>query len=325
MCVVRHNSIHDNYSVNLYLDSVSHSLYDGNLIYETMAGNDLEGIEISDEGHYPAADLPAPVNSYNTIINNVIYNHAVGIDFWMSDEWSTTLQNQSGLRYDVISNNTLVNNVGGIRWDASPAHIGTTMENNIIVSAAGTSPAYLLYAKSAGGISLDHNLWFAPDLSQPYLWLTDQTDHAGFMTDSGQGASDVLVDPMLVGPYTAPPASNLALAMGSPAIGKGIPLAAVTTDFLGAARPATGDDIGAFQYGAVVPPDGGGPMIGDGGVSSNSDGSVETGGDGGTHSSSHSSHGCSFTSAPGAAPWWLALFGLSLVRLFRQRRATASS
>ncbi len=51
-CTVAHNVIHDNFSVNLYLDSISHSTFDGNLIYETEAGNDLEGIEISDEGHY---------------------------------------------------------------------------------------------------------------------------------------------------------------------------------------------------------------------------------------------------------------------------------
>jgi hypothetical protein len=318
-CTVAHNVIHDNYSVNLYLDSVSHSLYDGNLIFETMAGNDLEGIEISDEGEYPAADLPAPVNSYNTITNNVIYNHAVGIDFWMSDEWSTqALQDQSGLRHDVISNNTLVNNVGGIRWDASPAHVGTTIENNIIVSAAGTSPAYVLYAKSAGGISLDHNLWYAPDLTQPFLWLSDQTDHAGFVTDSGQGGSDVLADPMLAGPYTAPPATNLALQMGSPAIGKGLSLATVTTDYLGAARPATGVDIGAFQYGAIVPPDGGGVTV-------SGDGGVQSGEDGGTRSPSHGSHGCSYSTEPAGAPWMIVILAGSLVRLFRQRRDSASS
>ena len=34
-CTVAHNVIHDNYSVNLYLDSISHSTFDGNLIYET--------------------------------------------------------------------------------------------------------------------------------------------------------------------------------------------------------------------------------------------------------------------------------------------------
>ncbi len=265
-CTVSHNVIHDNFSVNLYLDSISHSTFDGNLIYETNAGNDLEGIEISDEGHY--SDLPAPVNSYNTIINNVIVNHNLGIVFWYSDEWSTqALNDESGLRYDVISNNTLVNNLGSFKWDASPAHVGTTIQDNIVVAAAGTSPLYLLQANSAGGIALDHNLWFAPDLAQPYLWVGDQTDHAGFVTASGQGGSDVLADPLFAGPWAAPPAANMQLTQGSPAVGAGVALAAVTDDFLGATRPATGADIGAFQYGATAPADAGSKPPGeDGGI-----------------------------------------------------------
>jgi parallel beta-helix repeat protein len=279
-CTVAHNVIHDNFSVNLYLDSISHSTFDGNLIYETDPNNDLEGIEISDEGHY--ADLPAPVNSYNTIVNNVVVGHNLGIVFWYSGEWPTqALNDQSGLRYDVISNNTLVDNKGSFKWDASPAHIGTTIENNLVVAAAGTSPIYLLQAKGAGGVSLDHNLWFAPDLAQGFLWVGSQTDHTGFVNASTQGGGDVLGDPLLVGPWAAPPATNLALEMGSPAIGAGVVLAAVTHDFLGALRPATGTDIGAFQYGAPAPDDGGVGPMGDGGVEWPDDAGAQSGNDGG--------------------------------------------
>ncbi|MGO9837981.1 MAG: right-handed parallel beta-helix repeat-containing protein [Polyangiaceae bacterium] len=58
-CQYLHNVIHDNYSVNLYLDSISHSVIDGNLIYESTPGNNnLVGIELSDEKY---SDLPAPV------------------------------------------------------------------------------------------------------------------------------------------------------------------------------------------------------------------------------------------------------------------------
>jgi hypothetical protein len=284
-CTVAHNVIHDNYSVNLYLDSISHSTFEGNLIYETDPGNDLEGIEISDEGHY--SDLPAPVNSYNTIINNVVVGHNLGIVFWYSGEWSTqALNDESGLRYDVISNNTLVNNKGSLKWDASPAHVGTTIENNVMVAAAGTDPVYLLQAKSAGGIALDHNLWLAPDLEQPFLWLSDQTDHAGFVAASSQGAGDVLADPLFAGTWTVPPATNLALTMGSPAIGVGVTLAAVPDDFLGAPRPSTGFDLGAFQYGAVAgvgaTGDGGVGATGDGGTSLPVDGGPAAAGDGGS-------------------------------------------
>jgi hypothetical protein len=280
MCTVAHNVIHDNFSVNLYLDSISHSVFDGNLIYETDPNNDLEGIEISDEGHY--SDLPAPVNSYNTITNNVIVGHNIGIAFWYSDEWSTqALNDESGLRYDVISNNTVVNNKGSLKWDASPAHAGTTIQNNVFVSAAGTSPSYLLQANSAGGISLDHNLWFAPDLAQAFLWVGNQTDHAGYVTASGQGGGDVLGDPLLAASWSVPPATNLELTATSPAVGAGVTLSAVTEDFLGAARPASGTDIGAFQYGAAPPVDGGVGPGGDGGVGPRGDGGVGPTGGGG--------------------------------------------
>jgi hypothetical protein len=351
-CTVAHNVIHDNFSVNLYLDSISHSTFDGNLIYETDPGNDLEGIEISDEGHY--SDLPAPVNSYNTIINNVIVGHDLGIVFWYSGEWSTqALNDESGLRYDVISDNTLVNNKGSLKWDASPAHVGTTIENNIFAAAAGTSPIYLLQAKSAGGITLDHNLWFAPDLTQPFLWLSDQTDHAGYVSASGGGEGDVLADPLLAGPWTVPPATNLALTKGSPAVGAGVSLPAVTHDFLGDARPGVGSDIGAFEYGAMALVDGGvasaddggvGPTTGDSGMASSEeggfepgvDGSVSTTGDGGVSRgpgghAAPSSSGCSCSQAGtggrGASPespTWLAL-AAGWIAVSRLRRRVGPS
>ena len=290
-CTVSHNVIHDNYSVNLYLDSVSHSTYDGNLIYETDPNNDLEGIEIADEGHY--SDLAAPVNAYNTIVNNVVVGHNLGIVFWYSGEWSTqALNDQSGLRYDVIANNTLVNNKGSLKWDASPAHVGTTIENNVFVSAAGTSPVYLLQAKSANGVALDHNLWFAPDLPQGFLWLGSGSDHPGFVKASSQGAGDVLGDPLLAGPWAAPPATNLALTKTSPAVGAGVSLAAVTHDFLDAPRPAAGADIGAFQYGATAP--------GDSGVGPSGDGSVTAANDAGVGIDDGAGAGAGVTTGPDA-------------------------
>jgi MYXO-CTERM domain-containing protein len=256
-CTISHNVIHDNYSVNLYMDSISHSLVDSNFIYESDASNDLEGIEISDEYY---SDLPAPVNSYNTITNNVLYNNNLGIVFWMSDLWPTeTLQNQSGLRYDVIANNTVVNSQGALKWDSSPAHVGTTLENNIFVAAPGTNPLYLLQANSAGGISLDHDLWYAPDISQPFLWVGNQTDHADWVTATSEGAGDVLSDPLFaVGEtWTAPPPTGFELTSASPAVHAGVTLSSVPDDFLGDVRPSGAYDLGAFQYGAQPAPDGG--------------------------------------------------------------------
>jgi Right handed beta helix region len=335
-CTVAHNVIHDNYSVDLYLDSISHSTFDGNLIYETNPANDLEGIEISDE-YYP--DLPAPVNSYNTIINNVIVGVSEGIVFWYSDLWPTmALNDQSGLRYDVISNNTVVNNGGSLKWDASPAHVGTTIENNIFVAASSSSPAYLLQANSAGGISLDHNLWYAPSLTQAFLWVGDQVDHAGFVSASMQGAADVLADPLFAGTWAAPPASNLELTASSPAIDAGVALSSVPDDYLGASRAGSGYDLGAFQYGAMLPTDGGGAGPGtdgsvgpapEGGVAP--DGGVAPGADAGNDAatssgSSGKGSGCSCSSAGKRAgnEGGLSALGIAALGLaFRRRRVRA--
>jgi MYXO-CTERM domain-containing protein len=329
-CSISHNVVHDNYSVNIYLDSISHSTIDGNLIYETSPSNDLEGIEFSDE-YYP--DLPAPMNSYNTVINNVIVGHNLGIVFWLSGEWPTPALNQeSGLRYDVIANNTLVNNKGSLKWDASPAHVGTTIENNIMVIAAGMSAVYLLQANSANGVTLDHSLWFAPDLPQPFLWLQNQSDHAGFVSASGQGGGDVLGDPLLAGPWTAPPATHLELTKGSPAIGKGAVLTAVPDDFLGAVRPSSGGyDLGAFQYGAAPPPDGGvavGPTTDGGTPDAGAPGEGE-GGAGGAEAggapgpSAHAGCSCS-TDGGGSRRGAAQLAGLLVLALASARRRVRS-
>jgi MYXO-CTERM domain-containing protein len=335
-CTVAHNIIHDNYSVNLYLDSISHSTFDGNLIYETTPGNDLEGIEISDE-YYP--DLPAPVNSYNIITNNVIVGHNQGITFWFSGEWPTAaLNNESGLRYDVIANNTVVNNVSALKWDASPAHVGTTIQNNIFAAQAAASPNLLLQANSAGGIGLDHNLWYAPSISDAFLWLDNAVDHAGFVSASMQGGGDVLSDPMFAGSWSVPPATNLELTKGSPAIGAGVTLSQVPDDYLGAPRPSGKYDLGAFQYGAKPPSDGGvgpgpdastGPGA-DGGKGSSPDGGIGPGTDAGKDARAGSGNGeapgassgcaCSSVATRSGQAGALAVLGVALLGLGSRRR-----
>ncbi len=269
---VSHNLIHDNGPVNLYLDSISYSTFDGNLIYETSLSNSLVGIELSDEC-YPELLASGPVNSHNTIINNVLYGNRLGIVFWWSGTsqgngcaWTLAQANQSGLRYDTIANNTVVDSHTSVKWDASPAHVGTTIQNNIVAVAAGLAPWALLQANDAGGggIALDHNLWYAPDQAQPFAWVGTSLSHAAWVTatlqDIGvaQGSGDVLADPLFAGSWIAPPATNLDIGATSPAAGVGVSVPGIGDDYLGMARPSVGVDIGAFQQGATTPaPDAG--------------------------------------------------------------------
>jgi hypothetical protein len=287
-CQYLHNVIHDNYSVNLYLDSISHSIIDGNLIYESTAGNNnVVGLELSDEMY---SDLPAPVNSYNTIINNVLAGNEWGIQFWKG---AFPASAGSGLIQDVIANNTLVNNLGAIKWDAG-AHAGTIVENNVVVVQASMTPSYLLQANSTTGVTLSHNLWYAPSLAQAFLWGSGAgaADHAAWVSASGQGMGDVLADPMFAGAWTAPPATHVELLAGSPAIDTGATLAAVTHDFLGAPRPrGSGYDIGAFEFGATAPDGGIGVGPSDAGVPTSEAGPAGDDGGGSTGAGDSGSSG----------------------------------
>ncbi|HEY5147692.1 MAG TPA: choice-of-anchor Q domain-containing protein, partial [Polyangiaceae bacterium] len=127
---------------------------------------------------------------------------------------------------------------------------------------------------------------------QGFLWLGSGSDHPGFVKASSQGAGDVLGDPLLAGPWAAPPATNLALTKTSPAVGAGVSLAAVTHDFLDAPRPAAGADIGAFQYGATAP--------GDSGVGPSGDGSVTAANDAGVGIDDGAGAGAGVTTGPDA-------------------------
>ncbi|MCY0943274.1 right-handed parallel beta-helix repeat-containing protein [Streptomyces antarcticus] len=64
-----------------------------------------------------------------------------------------------------------------------------------------------------------------------------------------KGAHDVVTDPKFVNASTGATA-DFRLRDGSPAIGSGVPFAAVTTDFTGARRTGGAPDRGAYSFGA---------------------------------------------------------------------------
>jgi MYXO-CTERM domain-containing protein len=332
-CVYRGNVVHDNTSVNIYLDSISHTLVDSNLVY-TSAGNTnpAVGIMLADEA-YP--NVTAPVLTDITIINNVLVDNESGIRFWDGN-----FKGQSALENVLIANNTVIGSkTSSIKWDAGP-HSGTTVQNNVFASQTGSG--LLLQANSLTGVSLDHNLWFLPGVSEPFLWGSTVYSHAAWDSATGQGAGDVTADPAFVGAWTLP-AENLKLAPTSPAVDSGATTAAVTHDFVGAPRPfGSGYDIGAFEYGATAPDGGVGGAPGTGGAGGAAGGGAAAGagasagsgavagtgassGTGATASGGASGSGsdgggcgCRAAAAPRATPWLLAL---ALALLFGVRRS----
>jgi hypothetical protein len=268
-CRYSRNAVHDNTSVNIYLDSISSTVVDSNFVYMTNpTTKQTVGIMLADEA-YPNVTSPKLQNI--TITNNVIVGNESGIRFW-----DGAFPGQSGLKNVVIANNTVVNNrTTAIKWD-SGAHQATSVQNNIFAGQAGVE-LLLLQANSTAGVTLDHNLWWLPSVAEPMLWGATSYDHAGWVGAAGQGQADVTADPGLVG--WGVDVASMRLAAASPAIDKGVAVAALAHDFDGAARPAgAAYDIGAFEYGAVTVDGGAGGSAPPAGAGGNGGGSAASGG-----------------------------------------------
>ena len=247
-CRYSHNVVHDNTSVNIYLDSISNTVVDGNLVYMTLpTTKETVGIMLADESY---ANVTSPKLANLTITNNLVFDNESGIRFWDGD-----FPGQSALVNVLIAHNTVLDNATtAIKWDAGP-HQNARVSNNIFAGQTGKQ-LLLLQANSTTGITLDHNLWFLGGVDEPFLWGSRVYDHAAWIAATSQGAGDVLGEPQLAGAWGLP-ATNLKPTAGSPAVDRGAALAEVTTDFAGAPRPAgTAPDLGAFELGAATP-DGG--------------------------------------------------------------------
>ena len=323
-CRFARNVVHDNYSVNIYLDSISNTVVDANLIYmsDPNAGPTI-GIMLADESY---DNVTAPVLQDITIINNVLIGNESGIRFWDGH-----FPGQSALRNVLIANNTVVNSeTSAIKWDAGP-HQNAVVRNNIFASEAGAG-LLMLQANSLDGVSLDHNLWFLPGISEPFLWGNSVYDHAGWVAATGHGDGDVSADPAFVGAWTLP-ADNLQLTESSPAVDVGAAVAEVDHDFRGAQRPfGSSHDLGAFEWGATAP--GGGGSGGTGGAGG---GAGATGGSGGSGASSGSGAASSADGAdedggcgcrlvgPRDGSAWLLLGLVALLARRRRRRFTPAN
>jgi hypothetical protein len=243
-----HNVVHDNHSVNIYVDSASQVVIDGNLIFTTGAPEaELAGIQMADESY---EDVTGPVLADVVITNNVIVNTDYGIVFWEG-----YFPGQSAMRNVLIANNTVVDCASGaIVWDEGP-HEGTQIRNNVSTIEAGGY--FLLNAKSTEGVALDHNLWSMPGAAEPIVWGDTGYGHEAWVVATGRGAGDVTDAPGFVGPRDHE-AASYALAEGSPAIDRGVEIAGLTVDFAGNLRPTgAAFHLGAFEFGAPPNPDGG--------------------------------------------------------------------
>ncbi len=318
-CRYSRNVVHDNTSVNIYLDSISHTLVESNLVYMSdPSSEDTVGIMLADESY---TNVTAPVLTDITIVNNVVINNESGIRFWDGH-----FAGQSALRNVVIANNTVVNNrTSAIKWDAGP-HDNAVVRNNIFAAQSGAG-LLLLQANSTSGVSLDHNLWYLSDVPSPFLWGTTTYDHAGWTSATGQGDGDVNSDPTFVGGWELP-GPNLQLQASSPAVDAGTALAQVTNDFNGGVRPlGSALDMGAFEFGTEAAGGAGtaGPVAGTGGLGGSSGGAGASGvatGAGPNRNATAAEEGCGCRLPPrnGGTSSAVAGVGLALALAFTRRR-----
>jgi len=216
---ISQNTVHDNFSVNVYLDNAPDTVVDRNFIYST--GNSMYFIN----GH-AAEGIAAAVESYSTqlpLTNLKVTNNVdVGDDYGF---YYGAYGHGGGMQNALIANNTFVNNGrSALHIDAAAGNSGNNVFNNIFYSGASKT----LASGSAAGSVLRNNLWSGGS-------------HTGFA-----GSGDVNADPKLASPGSLTPAGYHLLS-GSPAAGAGSATSAVSADFSGASGTSP-RSIGAFQH-----------------------------------------------------------------------------
>ena len=243
-CRAAGNSVHDNFSANVYLDNARFCVIDSNFIY-TLGdaaylhdGTTASAIQHANESYN---NVNAPnYSSDNRVSNNVavVLNNGYGFIF------SNFFGKGGGLKNFVFANNTIYRKFSGI----DPASLGELIHidpgvpaandnalfrDNIFVTESGSKLIGQPTPAPATGVAFDHNLYFGGD---PGLTLL---------------ASDLNADPKFASPggYAA---AGYMPKTGSPVIGAGVAVAGISFDFNGAARGASAD-LGAFAAGSTPP------------------------------------------------------------------------
>jgi hypothetical protein len=229
----------------IYLDGSAEMVVERNNVYDV----DL-GIEVTGEG--------AAQNTTNNVVrdNLFFYNSYVGISIGGQGT-------PGGSSNSTILNNTTWSN--GVTGASGPLGefatgtklTGTNLVKNNIFYASSVSGT-LVNAVTTSTISLNHNLYYALNSSENWIWGSNTyTSFSSYQTGSTQDANSHYADPMFVNTNAKPPTSlpNLKVQAGSPALSKGIILSPVWIvgpfDVTGATpRIRVTDktiDIGAYQ------------------------------------------------------------------------------
>ena len=213
--IIQDNITYNNFSENLYVNNAVNALVQRNIVYnapDSYLGSytPTAGFALADEQNNTLPSPASNLGANNTVINNFIYNSVVSLYSW-------TQVSGSGLNNDLIANNTIINSnfATGAGGSHNITNKHSIIANNIVSSGTVTVP-------SASGLTFSHN-----------LWLTTPPANAS-------GTGDVIEGPQLAATGNTGPrqlsASYFKLLATSPAIGKGMSLTQVPTDFFGTSR-----------------------------------------------------------------------------------------
>ncbi|MBW4550851.1 MAG: right-handed parallel beta-helix repeat-containing protein [Aphanocapsa sp. GSE-SYN-MK-11-07L] len=214
------NTLHDNFSVQMYLDNATHSVFENNLIYTTENSNFFNkinnqwwaavGIEMNNE-RYSVSNL----NDKNVINNNIVIGGRAGVSL-----------------LNMVQNTQIVNNTIYGASDrellisrSTPTNV--TIQNNIFQRTKSAGLAFI--TANTPGLQFSHNVW-----------------SGGTLGKAAKGSGDIYADPQFVNPGGLT-AADYRLKSTSPAANAGLPLNTITKDYFGNARTDGTHDIGAAE------------------------------------------------------------------------------
>jgi chitodextrinase len=218
--IVEDNVSYDNWTYNLYFDNTQYGIMQRNLVYTSSSPaiplrSAGQGILLTDE--YSSPSIPS---SYNTVINNLVYNTDINAFDW------TKVAN-TGLNNVLIANNTIVdgNLRTGVGGSLNIVNKNSQIRNNIILGRNSFVP-------SNTGITFSHNNW-------------------AVIPPKAASASNIVGDPQIARTGTTTPGtltSDYFKVLGSSQVrDTAMPLNSVTNDFFKVTRGAA-PDIGGYEF-----------------------------------------------------------------------------
>ena len=282
--IVDGNVVGDSWSVGIYPDSSNNVIIRNNYVTVTEV-NDADmadecttalgkqkvrrrmrsvGIMIGDED-------PNNNVKHFEIYNNIVVNTGAAITTYFES-------NPNGLIDSVISNNTVIHNIGilesgvdcyGLSFNNSFGdNNNSVIVGNIVYfnnsATACRAVNYLGAGEMDSGVTWDKNLYYAPGNSTPFNYKGTSYSFSNWKTQTGQDANSINSNPQFTMVETSTPwwktlfgtsgDSIYKLSASSPAINAGSNMSTYyTTDYSGNSRTGIWE-IGAYEYGSGSPP-----------------------------------------------------------------------